>query len=91
VGHLGPVFYRFTMPRLTNAQKQQNYRKRKKEAEEGKLHDLLTPQATANHYRDIITNTNSNTVNFVLSPFPLKQLKHFNTHKKRSPTFNLSA
>jgi predicted histidine transporter YuiF (NhaC family) len=35
VGHLGAVFYRFTMPRLTNAQKQENYRKRKKEAEEG--------------------------------------------------------
>jgi hypothetical protein len=35
VGHLGAVFYRFTMPRLTNAQKQENYQKRKKEAEEG--------------------------------------------------------
>jgi hypothetical protein len=35
VGHLGAVFYMFTMPRLTNAQKQENYRKRKKEAEEG--------------------------------------------------------
>jgi predicted histidine transporter YuiF (NhaC family) len=35
VGHLGAVFYRFTMPRLTNAQKQENYRKRKKEAQEG--------------------------------------------------------
>jgi hypothetical protein len=35
VGHLGAVFYRFTMPRLTNTQKQENYRKRKKEAEEG--------------------------------------------------------
>jgi endonuclease/exonuclease/phosphatase (EEP) superfamily protein YafD len=35
VGHLGAVFYRFTMPRLTNAQKLENYRKRKKEAEQG--------------------------------------------------------
>jgi hypothetical protein len=35
VGHLGAVVYRFTMPRLTNVQNQENYRKRKKEAEEG--------------------------------------------------------
>jgi hypothetical protein len=35
VGDLGTVFYRFTTPRLTNAQKQENYRKREKAAEEG--------------------------------------------------------
>jgi hypothetical protein len=35
VGHLGAVVDRFTMPTLTNAQKQENYRKQKKEAEEG--------------------------------------------------------
>jgi hypothetical protein len=35
VDHLGAVFYRFTIPRITIAQKQEKYRKRKKGAEEG--------------------------------------------------------
>jgi hypothetical protein len=59
VGHLGADFYRFTMPRLTNAQKQENYRKRKKEAEEGSQRPKNISEK----------NTNSNTVNFFLSFF----------------------
>jgi hypothetical protein len=51
-------FYRFTMTRLTNAQKQENYRKRKKEAEEGS-------QRPKNFWKKK-KNTNSNTVNFFL-------------------------
>jgi hypothetical protein len=52
VGHLGAVFYRFTMPRLTNAQKQENYGKRKKGAEEGSQRPKKIRKTAAEYQRE---------------------------------------
>jgi hypothetical protein len=54
------------MPRLTNAQKQENYRKRKKEAEEGSQTPKNIRKTTAEYKRE---SRASNTVNFFLSFF----------------------
>jgi hypothetical protein len=72
------------MPRLTNVQKQENYRKWKKEAEEG--------SQTLKEISGKIQTPIQSTSFFIYFALPsLKQLKYFNTRKKRSPTFNLTA